>query len=42
MDNEKTKGFLEKELKKHKSLINNKSNEKDLVGFQVLNKIINK
>jgi len=40
MDNEKTKQFLEKDVKKFKNLIKKKSNEKELIGFQLLNKII--
>lgn len=40
MENEKTKQFLEKDLKKFKNLIKKKSEEKELIGFQLLNKII--
>jgi pumilio homology domain family member 6 len=40
MENEKTKQFLEKDVKKYKNLIKKKSTEKELIGFQLLNKII--
>jgi len=40
MENEKTKKFLEKDVKKFKNVIKKKSSEKDLIGFQLLNKVI--
>jgi pumilio family protein 6 len=40
IENEKTKQFLEKDVKKFKGYIKKKSGEKDLIGFQLLNKAI--
>jgi pumilio family protein 6 len=42
MDHEKTKEFLQKDVKKFKSIIKQKSTEKELIGFQLLDKIISK
>jgi len=40
MENENTNKFLQKDVKKYKNFIQQKSTEKDLIGFQLLNKII--
>lgn len=42
VENEKTKKYIEKDLKKLKNLITEKSEEKDMIGFQLLNKSLNK